>query len=153
VSAGEEEARPRRGSGRVLALDLGSKRIGVAFSDSGRMLASPWGTIERTADSSHHLAAIMEAVRDLEPSTVLVGIPLTLSGKVGSAAKAAMQEAVALREILERFGITVEVADERLTTVEAQRSLRAAGRKSKDSRAVIDSAAAMVLLQSWLDGT
>jgi putative Holliday junction resolvase len=151
VTGDGEAARPRRGTGRVLALDLGSKRIGVAYSDSGQMLASPWGTIERRADASHHLQVILGAVRDLEVSTVVVGLPLHMSGDMGSAAKAAVREATAMREILEGIGVGVEIVDERLTTVEAERLLRASGRTGKEARRVIDAAAAMVLLQSWLD--
>jgi putative Holliday junction resolvase len=140
-----------RGLGRVAALDLGSRRIGVAFSDSGRTLASPWGTIERSGDPARDRGAVLDAVREVEASTVVVGLPLSLSGEAGPAARAALAEAEALRHMLEPFGVSVETADERLTTVEAERSLRAAGRTGKGARKVVDSAAAMVLLQSWLD--
>ena len=81
----------------------------------------------------------------------MVGLPLSLSGASGPAAKAALAEVAALRALLEPLGVAVETADERFTTVEAQRSLTAAGRKGKAARSVIDSAAAMVLLQAWLD--
>ena len=145
------EGGPGRGPGRVAALDLGARRIGVAFSDSGRTLASPWGTIERSGDAARDRAAVVEAMREVEATIVVVGVPLGLSGETGSAAQAAMDEAASLREALEPLGIAVETADERLTTVEAQRNLRAAGRSAKSARPVIDSAAAMVLLQSWLD--
>ena len=139
------------GSGRVAAIDLGARRIGVAFSDSGRTLASPWGTIERSGDPGRDRTAVVEAVREVEAATVVVGLPLSLSGEVGPAARAALEEAAALRELLEPLGVSVETADERFTTVEAERSLRAAGRTGKKARKVIDSAAAMVLLQAWLD--
>jgi putative Holliday junction resolvase len=135
----------------VAALDLGTRRIGMAYSDSGRTLASPWGTIERSGDSARDRAAVVDAVREVEASTVVVGVPLSLSGAPGPAARAALDEVGALRDALEPLGIAVETADERLTTVEAQRHLRAAGHSGKSSRAMIDSAAAMVLLQSWLD--
>ncbi len=139
------------GAGRVAALDLGSRRIGVAYSDSGRSLASPWGTIERSGDPVRDRTAVVEAVREVEAATVVVGLPLSLSGQMGPAARSALDEAAALRELLEPLGVTVETADERFTTVEAQRSLRAAGRTGKKARRVVDSAAAMVLLQAWLD--
>ena len=142
---------PGRGPGRVAALDLGAKRIGVAFSDSGRTLASPWGTIERSGDPTRDRGAVLEAVREVEASTVVVGLPLSLSGESGPAARAALDEAEELRALLEPLGVSVETADERFTTVEAERSLRAAGRRGKAARKVVDSAAAMVLLQSWLD--
>jgi putative Holliday junction resolvase len=139
------------GRGRVAALDLGSRRIGVAFSDSGRTVASPWGVVERSGDVLRDRAAILDAVRQLDASTVVVGLPLSLSGRTGPAAQAALDEVAALRELLEPLGIPVETADERYTTVLAQRSLTAAGRKGNAARSVIDSAAAMVLLQAWLD--
>jgi putative Holliday junction resolvase len=137
----------------VAALDLGSRRIGVAFSDSGRMIASPWGTIERSGDPARDRVAIVEALREVEAAVVVVGLPLSLSGSAGPAARAALEEADALRAALEPHGIAVEMADERFTTVEAQRSLAAAGRRGKAARRVVDSAAAMVLLQAWLDRT
>ena len=146
-----EAAGRGRGPGRVAALDLGSRRIGVAFSDSGRSLASPWGTIERSGDPVRDRTAVLQVVREVEASTVVVGLPLSLSGQVGPAARSALDEAEALRALLEPLGIDVETADERFTTVEAQRSLTAAGRKRGAARSVIDSAAAMVLLQGWLD--
>jgi putative Holliday junction resolvase len=139
--------------GRVVALDLGSRRIGVAYSDSRRTLASPWGTIERSGDDARDRAAIVDAVRDVEATTVVVGLPLSLSGSTGPAARAALAETEALRAAFEPLGVAVETADERFTTVEAQRSLSAAGRKGKAARRVVDSAAAMVLLQAWLDRT
>jgi putative Holliday junction resolvase len=139
------------GHGRVAALDLGGKRIGVAFSDSARTLASPWGTIERSGDPARDRGAVLDAVREVEASTVVVGLPLSLSGDLGPAARAALDEAQALRALLEPLGVAVETADERFTTVEAERSLRAAGRTGKAARQVVDSAAAMVLLQAWLD--
>jgi putative Holliday junction resolvase len=94
---------------------------------------------------------MVQAVEETEAATVVVGVPLSLSGRAGPAARAALEEAGALRERLEPKGITLETADERFTTVEAERSLQAAGRTSKAARKVVDSAAAMVLLQAWLD--
>jgi putative pre-16S rRNA nuclease len=140
-----------RGPGRVAALDLGTRRIGVAYSDSGRSLASPWGTIQRSGDPVRDRSAVVDAVREVEALTVVVGLPLSLSGQVGPAAQSALDEAAALRVLLEPLGVTVETADERFTTVEAERSLRASGRTGKGARQVVDSAAAMVLLQAWLD--
>jgi putative holliday junction resolvase len=135
----------------VAAIDLGARRIGVAYSDSGRTLASPWGTIERSGDVERDRQAIVAALRECEAGTLVVGLPLSLSGQTGPAAHAALEEAEALRVLLQPLGVTVETADERFTTVEAERSMRAAGRTGKAARKVVDSAAAMVLLQSWMD--
>jgi putative Holliday junction resolvase len=145
------DAPRERPAGRVAALDLGSKRIGVAYSDSGRTIASPWGTIERSGDVGRDRTAIVDAVREIEVSVVVVGLPLSLSGGAGPAARAALEEAEELRAALEPLGVAVETADERFTTTEAQRGLTASGRNAKASRQLIDSAAAMVLLQAWLD--
>jgi putative Holliday junction resolvase len=139
------------GTGRVAALDLGERRIGVAYSDRGRVLASPWGTVLRSGDPVRDRQAVVEAICEVEAGTVVVGLPLTLSGRKGPAAQAALLEVAGLRQVLEPLGICVVTADERFTTVEAQRSLTAAGRTGKAARSVIDSAAAMVLLQAWLD--
>jgi putative Holliday junction resolvase len=135
----------------VVALDLGDRRIGVAYSDSGRLLASPWGVVTRSGDPTRDRTAVVEAISEIHAGTVVVGLPLSLSGANGPAARAALDEVAALREVLEPLGVAVETADERFTTVEAQRALTAAGRKGKAARSVIDSAAAMVLLQAWLD--
>ena len=140
-----------RGAGRVAAFDLGTKRIGVAYCDSRRTLASPWGTIERSGDPGRDLEAMVRAVREVEASTVVVGLPLSLSGRPGPAAQAALREADALQRALVPLGIALETADERLTTVEAQRALRESGKTGRAARGVVDSAAAMVLLQAWLD--
>jgi putative holliday junction resolvase len=151
VNGAPTRARPAPGRGRVAALDLGSRRIGVAYSDSARSLASPWGTIQRSGDPERDRAAVLDAIREVEAVAVVVGLPLSLSGRVGPAARAALAEADALRRALEPLGVAVETTDERLTTVEAQRSLRQAGRSGRSARRVVDSAAAMVLLQAWLD--
>ena len=124
----------------------------MAYSDSRRTLASPWGTIERSGDPDRDRAAMVDAVREIEATTLVVGLPLSLSGEAGPAARAALDEVGRLaRAAASRSDIEVETADERFTTVEAQRSLTAAGRKGKSARSVIDSAAAMVLLQAWLE--
>lgn len=135
----------------MAALDLGARRIGVAYSDSRRTLASPWGTVVRSGDAARDRAAVLAAITETEATTVVVGVPWSLSGRAGPAARAALEEVEALRAACAPLGISVETADERLTTVEAQRSLTRAGRKGGAARAVIDSAAAMVLLQSWLE--
>jgi putative Holliday junction resolvase len=149
VSGGGDESEKARG--RVAAIDLGSRRIGIAYSDSARTLASPWGTVERSGDAERDRLAVVAAVRECEAGTLVVGLPLSLSGQAGPAARAALDETEALRALLGPFGVAVETADERFTTVEAERGMRAAGRTGKAARTVVDSAAAMVLLQSWLD--
>lgn len=136
-----------RAIGRVLGLDLGEARIGVAVSDPDRRVAVPIGTL-RVGQPPGELKAIVELVRVHEASLVVLGLPLSMSGAHGSAATKAEAFAQALRAVLP---VPVELQDERLTTVEAERGLRAAGVKGRARRSAIDAAAAQVLLQAWLD--
>jgi putative Holliday junction resolvase len=129
---------------RVLAVDLGSRRVGVAVSDPSHILASPHSVLDRR-DYRDVVAAL---VTELEVERVVVGLPLSLSGDRGPAAVAAQAEADVLADLL---AVPVETYDERLTTVTAARALHQRGVKSRAQRAVIDSAAAAVLLQAWLD--
>jgi putative pre-16S rRNA nuclease len=137
---------------RVAAIDLGSRRIGVAVSDGTGTLASPRCTVERTGDPDLDRAAVVAVVLEAEAGHLVVGLPLSLDGRRRRAAVAAEEEAAALRTLLEPGGVTVETFDERLTTVSAERSLAAAGRLGQKRRQVVDQAAAAVLLQAWLDG-
>lgn len=132
-----------------MGLDLGTRRIGVAVSDSGGVLATPYSMIERSGDVAADRARIADVVRELEAGTVVVGLPLSLDGSRGPAATAALAEVDALREVLH---VPVQTHDERLSTVSAQRSLAASGLKgARRRRKVVDQVAAAVLLQSWLD--
>jgi putative Holliday junction resolvase len=133
---------------RVLALDLGERRVGVAVSDSSGILASPHGVIERSGDRAADHAAIAAVVTELGAERVVVGLPLSLSGVTGPAARAALEEAAQLASVL---GVPVETFDERLTTVAASRAMRAGGTKARKQRKRIDETAAAVMLQNWLE--
>jgi putative holliday junction resolvase len=133
--------------GRVLGLDLGDARIGVAISDPDRRLALPLGTV-LVGQPPGELKAIAALVREYGVSRVVLGHPRSMSGAAGPRARQAEEFAGALRSVLE---IPVELQDERLTTVEAERALREAGVGGRDLRAVVDRTAAAVILQSWLD--
>jgi len=136
------------GRGRRLGIDVGSVRIGVASSDPDGILATPVETVRRDR-SGKHLRRLAELAAKLEAVEVIVGLPRTLADRTGPAAIDAIQLAEALAQ---RIAPTpVRLADERLTTVSAQRSLRAAGVRAKEQRAVIDQAAAVAILQGWLD--
>lgn len=128
-----------------MAVDLGSARTGVAVSDELGMLAQPWKTLP---GGEVALDAVVSAVEELRPSRVLVGLPRNMDGTYGPAAEAARSFAETLRA---RTSCPVDLWDERLTTVAAQRALRESGRKARDQRQVIDQVAAQILLQSWLD--
>ena len=135
---------------RVLALDLGTKRVGVALSDRTGTLASPLTTIHRSGDrdAEHRAVALLVAEEDVE--RVLVGLPLNMDGSSGPAARAAREEAAALGALL---SVPVELVDERLTTVAADRVLMAQGKRAPARRKVVDRTAAALLLQGWLDGS
>jgi putative Holliday junction resolvase len=132
--------------GRVLGLDLGQARIGVAVSDPDRAVAVPLGTIRTGAPGD--LKAVATLARDHDVGLVVVGLPLRLSGERGPEAERAEEFARALGSFV---GLPVELQDERLSTVEAERNLRQAGVRGRDRRAVIDPSAAAVILQAWLD--
>jgi putative Holliday junction resolvase len=135
-------------SGRVLALDPGRVRVGVAISDEDRVLASPRDALDG-GDFKRLVALIVELCREEEVKRVLVGWPLDLSGEAGPPARKA--EALA-KAVEEASGIPVELVDERLSTVAAHRRLDDAGKKKGKARArAIDGAAAALLLQAWLD--
>jgi putative Holliday junction resolvase len=127
---------------------VGSVRIGVACSDPEAILATPVETVRRDRNG-RHLRRLAELAAQLEAVEVVVGLPRTLADRTGPSAIDAIEVADALAQ---RIAPTpVRLADERLTTVAAQRSLRAAGVRAKEQRAVIDQAAAVAILQSWLD--
>lgn len=136
------------GRGRRLGIDVGSVRIGVATSDPDGILATPVETVRRDR-SGRDLRRLVRLVNELEAVEVVVGLPRTLADRTGQSA----QDAIGFAELLAgRIAPTpVRLADERLTTVTAQRSLREAGVRAKGQRAVIDQAAAVGILQSWLD--
>jgi len=136
---------------RVVGFDLGARRIGVAVSDGTGTLASPRGTIERSGDAGADRGALASMVQELGARRVVVGLPLSMNGRRGPAARAAQAEADELAAVLAPQGIEVETFDERLTTVSAARSLREAGRDGRSQRTRIDQSAAAVLLQAWLD--
>src|SRR6201992_853263 len=136
------------GRGRRLGIDVGSVRIGVACSDPDGILATPVEPVRRDR-SGKHVRRLAALATELEAVEVVVGLPRTLADRTGPSALDAIEVAEALAA---RIAPTpVRLADERLTTVSAQRSLRAAGVKSREQRAVIDQAAAVAILQSWLD--
>ena len=131
----------------MLGLDLGDARIGVAISDPDRRVAVPHGTI-RAGQPPGELKAVATLVRELEATTVVVGHPRSMSGASGIRAHHAEAFADALRAIVP---VPVVLQDERLSTVEAERSLRQAGVSAKRRRGLVDESAAVVILGAWLD--
>ena len=138
-------AEPGKG-GRVLGLDLGDARIGVAISDDERRLAVPLGTVRTGAPAD--LKRVAALVEEHAVSTVVVGHPLLLSGERGDRAHHAERFADALRAIVP---VPVVLQDERFSTSEAERALRETGATGRDRRRKVDRSAATVILQAWLD--
>ena len=140
--------------GRRLGVDVGKVRVGVALSDPDGILASPLVTVSRdmgaAADSvPADIAELASLVREHEAVQVVVGLPVRLDGSEGTAA-------IDIREYAERLAravghVPVVLADERMSTVVASRRLAERGVRGKRQRAVVDQAAAVQILQSWLD--
>ncbi len=136
------------GRGRRLGIDVGTVRIGVAASDPDGILATPVETVRRDRRDGH-LRRLQRLVSDLDIVEIVVGLPRTLADRAGASADDAVALATALGG---RVGsVPVRLADERLTTVSATRSLREAGIRARDQREMIDQAAAVAILQGWLD--
>ena len=135
----------------AVGVDLGTRRIGLAVTDRGGRMAFPWGNVERSGDRATDHRAIAAVVAETAAATVVVGLPLSLDGGEGPAARAARREADELAAALEDEGVAVETFDERLTTVSAEAALAQAGKRGPARRRSVDSAAATVLLQAWLD--
>jgi putative Holliday junction resolvase len=136
------------GRGRRLGVDVGTVRIGVAVSDPDGILATPVETVRRER-TGKHLRRLSALVTDHDIVEVVVGLPRTLADRAGASAQDAVDVADALAERI--APVPVRLADERLTTVVAQRALREAGVRAKSQRGVIDQAAAVGILQGWLD--
>lgn len=128
-----------------LCVDVGSVRIGVARSDASGTLAVPLEAV-RAGDAS--VAEVASLVAEWSAVEVIVGYPLTMRGEEGSSAVVAREWADRLAELIP---VPVRLVDERLSTVQAQRALHAGGRSTRQSRSVIDSASAVMVLQAELD--
>lgn len=132
---------------RVLALDHGTSRVGVAVSDTLKMIAQPLEFIP-AQPFPDCVARIRELIRTQEVELILVGMPRNMDGSYGEAA-ARVREFVGL--LKESILVPIRTWDERLTSVQAERFLREGGTKGRDQRRKVDQAAAAVLLQSYLD--
>ena len=134
--------------GRVVGIDLGARRIGVAICDADRTVASPERVLTRSGDEQQDHRAIVDVVTEWEATLVVAGLPLSLDGEVGPAAAAVLAEVDRLRAVAP---VPVETYDERFTTVSAERSLAEQQVRGPARRQVVDKVAAAILLQAWLD--
>lgn len=132
---------------RALALDIGDARIGIAASDASGMLAVPVCVLPAQEVLSHS-RNFRRVIEDHEPEILVCGRPKTMAGEDGPQAKKIMSEGKA---IAERLCLPVEFEDERLSSSEAKRILRAQGLSEKQMRGKVDSVAASLFLQTWLD--
>ena len=126
----------------MLGLDLGSKRIGVALGTGA--VAIPYEVVER----GRHVSRILELLEDTGAEVVVVGLPFSLDGSKGPAARAVEAE---VEELRTQLPVAIEVWDERFSTVSAHQSLMDQKMKADARRRVVDKVAAAVMLQSWLD--
>ena len=136
-------------SGIRLGVDVGSVRVGLSASDPEGILATPVDTIERDHESDADMGVIATVVQERQVLEVVVGLPRSLSGEEGPAAHGARRYAT---ELASRISpIPVRLIDERLTTIDAHRTLRDSGVPGRSQRAVVDQAAAVLILQTALD--
>jgi putative holliday junction resolvase len=133
--------------GRILGLDLGKRRIGVAISDPLRITAQGLPTVERT-NMRQDLAVLARLITEREVTLVVLGNPLNMSGKEGR--QSGWVRAFA-SDLQGKTGVQVELWDERLTSVEAGRVLRQSGISIEKRGRAVDRLAAVILLQSYLD--
>ena len=141
---------PGPAPGRVLGVDLGSRRIGLALSDPGGHIASPHSVLERAKQQVDDHRSIVAVARENDAVLIVVGLPISLRGDLGPAARATLEEVAALQATA-GADLPVATYDERLTTVTAERSLNEAGMTRGERRRVVDKVAAAVMLQSWLE--
>lgn len=134
---------------RVLGVDLGERRIGLATSDPTRTVAGPHAVVTRSGDPDRDRRTVLAVAREEEVTTIVVGLPLKLTGGRGSAARGAEAEVEALRALAP--DLEVLLWDERMTTAIAERTLLEGDVRRADRKQVIDKVAAAVMLQGWLD--
>ena len=132
---------------RVLALDIGKVRTGIAVSDPQASVATPVCVLP-TADIVENTSAWQRVLQDWEPELLLVGLPQTLAGTKGAQAK---QTQACAEAIAQTAALPIEYTDERLSSAEAKRSMRESGLSEREMRGKVDMIAASLFLQTWLD--
>jgi putative Holliday junction resolvase len=135
---------------RVLGIDFGERRIGLAVSDPTGTLATPMPTLKRRAGKRPPLAALLEIIQEKDVGTIVFGLPLTLAGDDSDWTRTVREVGAALSK---RSGLPVHFVDERFTSVRAERAIRSIGlpKKKREEKERVDAAAAILILQGWLD--
>jgi putative holliday junction resolvase len=135
-------------NGRILAVDWGELRIGLALSDESQVLATPLETLQRRQGKRFPMPRFLELSAIHKPVGILVGLPLSLEGEEGENASAAREVATTIER---RTGLPLELWDERMSTARALDAIREQGGSTRGRKADVDSLAAAVLLQHFLD--
>jgi len=135
---------------RVLGIDFGERRVGVAVSDPTGTLASPLPTLKRRAGKRPPLAALAALAQEYEVGALVMGLPLTPSGDESEWTKEVREVGEALAR---RTGLPIHFMDERFTSVQAERAIRSLGlpKHKREQKERVDAAAAILILQLWLD--
>jgi putative Holliday junction resolvase len=135
-------------SGRIIAIDWGEVRLGLALSDETQTLASPLDTLVRRPGKRFPMPQFLSHVEQHHPVGVVVGLPLTAGGVDGASAARAREVA---ERVARRTGLPLEMVDERMTTARAHREIQAQGGSTRGRKGDVDALAAAVLLQGFLD--
>lgn len=135
--------------GRIIAIDWGEVRLGLALSDEGQVLASPLDTLVRRPGKRFPMPLFLEHIAKHQPAGIVVGLPLTPEGDEGESAVAAREVGTLAGE---RTGLPVEYQDERMTTARVLSLIREQGGSTRGRKEAVDALAAAVLLQAFLDG-
>ena len=133
---------------RVIGIDLGSKRIGIALSDTDLTVATPLDVVERSGNVEKDHFAILKITDEWEVQKIIVGLPVSLDGTLGPSAQSVMDEIKMLRGVTD---IPIETHDERFTTVTAEQILLQQNVKRDKKKTLIDKVAAAIILQGWID--
>ena len=133
---------------RVIGIDLGSKRIGIALSDSDLTVATPLDVIERSGNVENDHIAILKITDEWEVKRIIVGLPISLDGTLGASAQSVIDEISRLGNLTD---IPIETHDERFSTVTAEQILLQQNVKRDKKKRVIDKVAAAIILQGWID--
>jgi len=131
--------------GRILGIDHGTVRIGIAMSDETAFLASPLTTVRAGKGAVDEIVALLE---EYQVETIVIGLPLNMDGSFGPATEKVRKFSAKLAK---KTDVPIMEGDERLTTVTAHHNLREAGLDGKQRKSVVDMAAAQIILQDWLD--
>ena len=133
---------------RVLGIDLGTKRIGIALSNSERTVATPYSVITRSGDARRDHNQIIAIANEWEITTLVFGLPISLDGTLGPAAQKTKDEIDELKKLTH---LEIKTFDERFTTVTAEQVLKDQNVSVIKRRRLVDQVAASIILQAWLD--